>query len=59
MQRLHFFWKFENRYWDFGKKVMKRGESISNPSQNIVTNIIFLQFNFLVMYGHHILDYLF
>lgn len=42
MQHLHFFYKFENRYWDFGEKAMKKGESTSNPSKIIITNIIFM-----------------
>jgi len=32
-------------------------ENILNPPKTVVTNVIFLQLIFLVMYGHHILDF--
>jgi hypothetical protein len=39
--------------------ILLLGESTLTPPppQIVVTCIIFMQLNFLVMYGHHILDY--
>jgi hypothetical protein len=34
------------------------GENTLSPSKIVVTNIIFLQLEFLVIYGHQILDFL-
>jgi hypothetical protein len=33
------------------------GENTQNPPKIVVTHIIFMQLIFLVMHGHHILDY--
>ncbi len=33
------------------------GENTLNPPKIVSTNIIFLQIIFLIMYGHHILNY--
>ncbi len=37
--------------------IFQKGINTLNPQKIIVTSIIFLQLIFLVMYGHHILDY--
>jgi len=36
---------------------MQKGESTLSPLKIVVICIIFLQLIFLVMYGHHVLDY--
>ncbi len=35
------------------------GESTLSPPKIVITRIIFLQLDFLVMHGHHILDYIY
>jgi len=47
--------------WTIGKLIVpiEKGENTLNPPKIIITHIIFLQLNFLVMYGHHILDFYF
>jgi hypothetical protein len=40
------------------KSLKGRGESTLSPSKIVVTSIIFVQIFFLVIYGHHILDFL-
>jgi hypothetical protein len=47
--------------WTIGKLIVpiEKGENTLNPPKIIITHIIFLQLNFLLMYGHHILDYFF
>jgi hypothetical protein len=37
--------------------ILQVSEGTLSPLKIIVTRIIFLQLIFLVMYGHHILDY--
>ncbi len=47
------------KLWGIKFKVYDElGESTLSPPKIVITSIIFLQLIFLVMYGHHILDYL-
>jgi hypothetical protein len=40
-----------------GRLLYIMGESTLSLPKIVVTGIIFLQLNFLITYGHHILDY--